>query len=115
MDILKVCSLRKRLSELRNDQLRIQTSLEKLLLDESSESSSTLSIQNGHHRTPFAKILTVIDNSPAQEAGLSVGDLVIRFGPESKESLESADNVEKKMQRLQACVLKKVSKEIKIY
>lgn len=50
-------------------------------IHERARTSGTISIGSGRKLYPFGKIATVVPGSPADTAGLVVGDKVLRFGP----------------------------------
>ena len=57
-----------------------------------------IGVELGIDQTGYAKVTRVYDGSPAQEAGIAVGDYITTVGDTDVKSLSSADAVYKALQ-----------------
>lgn len=96
IDVAQIRTTRARIIRLRNDWKELMELIEKRLhehfasLDENADETTAAPANIGDtmrrdyvpetHDRPFAKVNTVVDNSPAATAGLQPGDLIRNFG-----------------------------------
>lgn len=98
IDVAQIRTTRARIVRLKNDHKAVMSRLEDAVheqfaarkaAEDSSPSQATDLRPSGSSTAapvvepPFAKVNSVVANSPAEEAGLKTGDLVIRFGTAS--------------------------------
>jgi 26S proteasome non-ATPase regulatory subunit 9 len=93
IDLHQVRTLRNRFAILRTDLQSLTTEIEKHLLAVHENARSSGSVSRGEHRSlkPFGRVEMVTPNSPADIAGLIVGDKILRFGPLSCTSDDGVD------------------------
>jgi len=92
IDIYAVRGARVRIIELRNDLKAVVDAIGKALegiYDPSLQQSSQNDSSNDRPLKPFAKVDGVAPGSPAAEAGLQRGDLVVKFGRLNETSFQS--------------------------
>lgn len=94
IDVPQIRTTRARIIHLRNDYKNLMVLVEKRVHEhfaniedsdnentgETAKTSSTQDSILGVPPTPFAKVNSVMENSPAAQAGLRVGDLIRTFG-----------------------------------
>ena len=104
IDVSKVRLARQKIICLSNDHKAIMTKIEEILISlhaqqannaEEAESSSVGTSGSGVHPMdqdlpePFAKVEFVNIGSPAQDAGIRAGDLVVEFGTQNNSNFKS--------------------------
>ena len=104
IDVAKVRLARQKIICLSNDHKAIMTKIEEILISlhaqqannaEEAESSSVGTSGSGVHAMdqdlpePFAKVEFVNIGSPAQDAGMKSGDLVVEFGTQNNSNFKS--------------------------
>ena len=104
IDVAKVRLARQKIICLSNDHKAIMTKIEEILISlhaqqannaEEAESSSVGTSGSGVHPMdqdlpePFAKVEFVNIGSPAQDAGMKSGDLVVEFGTQNNSNFKS--------------------------
>jgi len=97
IDVYAVRGARVRLIELKNDLDAVMTEIGKALervydptIEASAGPDSSSSVSNTEALRPFAKVDGVAPGSPAAEAGLQRGDLVVKFGALTQRSFPSS-------------------------